>query len=140
MTTNIEKFDLIPSSESISKVIKESKLSKENVETLNKLKSHIEQYEKKMNETFGNSDSCLVNMSVENYRYSISSIAEIGKLKRENEELKKTQSFENTRKLIEENILLKKDNEELKKNMEIKTFKYFLIRVKHHISNFINNK
>jgi len=129
-----EKFELIPSSESIDKVIKETKLSKENLEVLTKLKNHMEQ--------FGNNDnsSYLVSMSVDNYRYSLSSIGEIGKLKRENEELKKTQSFENTRKLIEENILLKKDNEELKKNMEINTFKYFLIRVKHHISNFINNK
>ena len=126
-----EKFELIPSSEDIAKVIKESKLSKENLEVLNKLKAHMEQ--------FGDNDSYLVSMSVDNYRYSLSSIGEIGKLKRENEELKKTQSFENIKTLIEENTLLKKEIEELRQSMQVKTFRYFLSRVKTHINNFLKN-
>ena len=126
-----EKFELVPSSESIDKVIKETKLSKENLEVLTKLKDHMEQ--------FGNNDSYLVSMSVDNYRYSLSSIGEIGKLKRENEELKKTQSFENIKTLIEENTLLKKEIEEIKQSMQVKTFRYFLSRVKTHINNFLKN-
>ena len=128
-----EKFELIPSSESIDKVIKETKLSKENLEVLTKLKDHMEQ--------FGDNDSYLVSMSVDNYRYSLSSIGEIGKLKREIIELTKTQSFENIKTLIEENTLLKKEIEEIKQSMQVKTFRYFLSRVKTRINNFLmNNK
>ena len=128
-----EKFELIPSSESIDKVIKETKLSKENLEVLTKLKDHMEQ--------FGDNDSYLVSMSVDNYRYSLSSIGEIGKLKREIIELTKTQSFENIKSLIEENTLLKKEIEEIKQSMQVKTFRYFLSRVKTRINNFLmNNK
>ena len=126
-----EKFELIPSSESIDKVIKETKLSKENLEVLTKLKDHMEQ--------FGDNDSYLVSMSVDNYRYSLSSIGEIGKLKREIIELKKTQSFENIKTLIEENTLLKKEIEELRQSMQVKTFRYFLSRIKTHINNFLKN-
>ena len=128
-----EKFELIPSSESIDKVIKETKLSKENLEVLTKLKDHMEQ--------FGNNDnsSYLVSMSINNYRYSLSSIGEIGKLKREIIELTKTQSFENIKTLIEENTLLKKEIEEIKQSMQVKTFRYFLSRVKTHINNFLKN-
>ena len=126
-----EKFELIPSSESIDKVIKETKLSKENLEVLTKLKDHMEQ--------FGDNDSYLVSMSVDNYRYSLSSIGEIGKLKREIIELTKTQSFENIKTLIEENTLLKKEIEELRQSMQVKTFRYFLSRVKTHINNFLKN-
>lgn len=126
-----EKFELIPSSESIDKVIKETKLSKENLEVLTKLKDHMEQ--------FGDNDSYLVSMSVDNYRYSLSSIGEIGKLKREIIELTKTQSFENIKTLIEENTLLKKEIEDLRQSMQVKTFRYFLSRVKTHINNFLKN-
>ena len=126
-----EKFELIPSSESIDKVIKETKLSKENLEVLTKLKDHMEQ--------FGDNDSYLVSMSVDNYRYSLSSIGEIGKLKREIIELTKTQSFENIKTLIEENTLLKKEIEDLRQSMQVKTFRYFLSRIKTHINNFLKN-
>ena len=92
-------------------------------------------------EQFGNTDnsSYLVSMSIDNYRYSLSSIGEIGKLKREIIELTKTQSFENIKTLIEENTLLKKEIEDLRQSMQVKTFRYFLSSVKTHINNFLKN-